>query len=71
MKSIKTTELRTTIPANAIIPIIAVAVMKTGFGWPPTGWFMIAFSPQNPGMMPIIDSGIADMINNGKVREPV
>ena len=49
MKSINTTELRTTMPASAIMPIIAVAVKKTGFGWPPIGWSVITFKQPEAG----------------------
>ena len=49
---------RTAMPDSAIMPIMAVAVKKTGFGWPATAPPVNAFRSQNPGMMPIRVSGI-------------
>ena len=51
MKSIRMIELRTTIPASAIIPIIAVAVNHTGSAWPPTSCDARRLSSQKPVKM--------------------
>jgi len=62
---ISTMEFLTTIPPNAIIPIIAVAVKKTGLSNPPTGRSKIMFKIQKPGITPIAVIGMALMMTIG------
>ncbi len=71
MKSMRMIELRTTMPARAIMPIIAVAVKKIGVSYPPTGRSAITLSSQKPGMMPIIVRGMAAMMISGITSDPV
>ena len=47
------------------MPIIAVAVKKTGFGKPPIGSADQQLSSQKPGMMPISVSGIEIISTSG------
>src|SRR5581483_5485735 len=64
-------ELRTTMPASAIMPIIAVAVNHTGSRQPPTVAPATRLRSQKPGAMPITPSGIASMMTSGRVSERV
>ena len=65
MKSTRMIPFRTTMPASAIMPIMAVAVKNTGLSNPPTGLLPNAFSSQKPGMMPIMVSGMDSMMMPG------
>ena len=71
MNSTRISELRTTMPASAIMPIIAVAVNMTGSGEPATvrspNWFI----SQKPGMIPMMVSGIDDMMMSDRAVDAV
>jgi hypothetical protein len=58
-------------PASAIMPIIAVAVKKVGFGKPPISPPLTSPSSQNPGRMPISVNGIEIISTSGMAYEPV
>ena len=53
------------------MPIMAVAVNRTGSGAPAISLSPTIFSNQNPGKIPIIVRGIADMIISDKVVDAV
>ena len=71
MKSMRMIELRTTMPASAIMPIMPVAVKKTGVAYSPTGEVNSRLSSQKPGMMPMMVSGMAIMMTTGIVSDCV
>jgi len=71
INSMRTIEFLTTIPPRAIMAIILVAVKNTGFSKPPMGWLVTRLRTQNPGMIPIIVSGMAIIITSGMEKEPV
>ena len=58
-------------PASAIMPIIAVAVKKTGFGQPPMPAPPSRSRSQKPGMIPISVRGIEIMSTSGIAQLPV
>ena len=71
MKSIRMMRVARDDAASAIMPIIAVAVKKTGLAKPPTGRSTSTLSSQKPGMMPISVSGMDIMMTSGSRYEPV
>ena len=53
------------------MPIIAVAVNRTGSGAPATSRSPIRFSNQKPGMIPITVSGMAAMMIRDRATDAV
>jgi len=65
MKSTSRRELRSAMPASAIMPTIAVAVKYTGFAWPSIIAPPYSLSSQKPGIMPMIVNGIETIRTSG------